>query len=251
MYFKKLFLSIICGVFLSIHAQAKEIQVLAAASLKYVLEAIKSDFLQGREDSINISYTSSGKAFAQIKNGARVHLFISADVDYPKKLYQQNLVPQKEEIYAKGKLALWSNQKEFSLTQFNDILNPKITHIAIPNPKVAPYGKASLEALRNANILEKVQDKFVVGESVGGATTYVESKNAEVGFSALSMFKGGGIKSQNMSLVILDERLHAPIFQALVLTNYGKDSKLAQDFKEYILSKNAKKTFVAFGYSIE
>ncbi|WDL69750.1 molybdate ABC transporter substrate-binding protein [Helicobacter winghamensis] len=249
---KKAIIVGICGAIFSLSVQAEEIKVLAAASLKYVLEEIKTDFLENKKgDKIEISYISSGKAYAQIKNGSPTHLFVAADVSYPAKLYEEKLAPSKEEIYAKGKLVLWSNNENFKIKEFSDILNPKITHIAIPNPKVAPYGRASMEALEATKMLEKVQAKFVTGESIGVATTYVESKNAEVGFTALSMLGDSGINTSTMSYVAIDEKLYKPIEQALVITNYGKDSKLAKDFKDYILSKNAKEKFVKFGYSVE
>lgn len=253
MNFAKKFLAVgICGLILSLSAQAEEIKVLGAASLKYVLEEIKNDFLKDKpEDKIEISYISSGKAYAQIKNGAPVHLFVAADVGYPAKLYEENLTPQKEEIYAKGKLVLWSNNENFKLKEFKDILNPKITHISIPNPKVAPYGRASVEALSAAKMLNAVESKFVTGESIGAATTYVESKNAEVGFTALSMLGEGGINIKEMSFVSIDEKLYQPIYQALVIPNYGKDSKLTRDFKAYILGAQAKEKFLKFGYSVE
>ncbi|WP_299545844.1 molybdate ABC transporter substrate-binding protein [uncultured Helicobacter sp.] len=249
---KKVIVVGICGAIFSLSAQAEEIKVLAAASLKYVLEEIKTDFLANKKgDKIEISYISSGKAYAQIKNGSPTHLFVAADVSYPAKLYEEKLAPSKEEIYAKGKLVLWSNDENFKIKEFNDILNDKITHIAIPNPKVAPYGRASVEALEATKMLQKVQEKFVTGESIGAATTYVESKNAEVGFTALSMLGESGINTPTMSFVAIDEKFYKPIEQALVITNYGKDSKLAKDFKEYILSKNAKEKFIKFGYSVE
>ncbi len=249
---KKILLSGICAVALSLQAYAEEIRVLGAASLKYVLEEIKTDFLKAHpNDKIEISYLSSGKAYAQIKNGAPVHLFVAADVSYPAKLYADKLAPQKEEIYAKGKLVLWSNNADFKITEFKDILNPKITHISIPNPKLAPYGRASIEALEATKMLKNVQDKFVTGESIGAATTYVESKNAEVGFTALSMLGESGINTPTMSFVAIDENLYKPIEQALIIPNYGKDSKLAQEFKAYILSQPAKEKFIKFGYSVE
>ena len=100
-------------------------------------------------------------------------------------------------------------------------------------------------------MLEKVQEKFVIGESIGGATTYVESKNAEVGFTALSMLGKNGIDTPTMSFVVIDEKLYKPIEQALIITNYGKDSKLAQEFKDYILGQKGKEKFIQFGYSVE
>lgn len=251
-FFKKFLVVGTCGLALSLSVYAEEIKVLGAASLKYVLEEIKSDFLKDKpSDKIEISYISSGKAYAQIKNGAPVHLFVAADVGYPAKLYEEKLAPAKEEIYAKGKLVLWSNNADFKIQEFKDILNPKITHISIPNPKVAPYGRASVEALEATKMLKQVESKFVTGESIGAATTYVESKNAEVGFTALSMLGESGINTPTMSYVSIDESLYKPINQALIVPNYGKDSKLANDFKTYILSDKAKEKFLKFGYSVE
>ncbi|AWI34351.1 molybdate ABC transporter substrate-binding protein [Helicobacter apodemus] len=248
-FFKR---AVLVGILVFNGAYAEEIRVLGAASLKYVLESIKEDFLKSRKgDKIDISYLSSGKAYAQIKNGAPVHLFVSADVSYPAKLYEDKLASQKEEIYAKGKLVLWSNNKDFKITKFKDILNPKITHIAIPNPKLAPYGRASIEALESTKMLKSVEGKFVTGESIGAATTYVESKNAEVGFTALSMLGDNGINTNTMSFVAIDENLYKPINQALIIPKFGENSKLALEFKNYILSKEAKKRFLEFGYSVE
>ena len=122
---KKVLVASVVGALLSLSAQAEDIKVLGAASLKYVLEEIKSDFLKDKpEDKIEISYISSGKAYAQIKNGAPVHLFVAADVGYPAKLYEEKLAPNKEEIYVKGKLVLWSNDAYFKIQEFKDTLNP-------------------------------------------------------------------------------------------------------------------------------
>ena len=108
-----------------------------------------------------------------------------------------------------------------------------------------------MEALSTTKMLTQVESKFVTGESIGAATTYVESKNAEVGFTALSMLGESGINTPTMSYVAIDESLYKPINQALIVPNYGKDSKLASDFKAYILSDKAKEKFLKFGYSVE
>lgn len=248
----KVVLSIAILLTIKLNLYAEEIRVLGAASLKYVLEDIKNDFLKDRtKDKIEISYMSSGKAYAQIANGAPVDLFVSADTKYPARLFENKLAPQKEEIYANGKLVLWSNNEKFKITKIEDILDSNIQHIAIPNPKVAPYGKASIEALRSKKLLDKIQDKLVQGESIGAATTYVETKNADIGFTALSMLGENGINSQTMSFITIEESLYEPISQALILTNKGEKSKLAQEFKEYILGPNAKIKFKKFGYSVE
>ena len=68
-------------------ANAEDIMVLAAASLKFVLEDIKAEFLKDRAgDKIEVSYIASGKAYNQIINGSPAHFFIAADIGYTQKL---------------------------------------------------------------------------------------------------------------------------------------------------------------------
>ena len=237
-------------------ALAEDINVLAAASLKYVLEDIKGEFLKTRpNDSIQVSYISSGKAYAQIQNGSPTHLFIAADTSYPQKLYDEKLAASKPTNYAKGKLVLMSANKNFALKQKMSIpqvieilKNPKLTHIAIPNPKVAPYGKAALEFLTMQGINETLQPKLSVGDSIGQATSFVLEGASEIGFSALSMVIKD-TKTPHLSYALIDEDTYTAINQALIVPKHGKNSKLTADFVAFILtSKSAKDLLQSYGY---
>ncbi|MDE6885475.1 MAG: molybdate ABC transporter substrate-binding protein [Helicobacteraceae bacterium] len=238
---KKILLILFFSVFLS----AEEIMVLAAASLKYVLEDIKSEFLKERiNNKIEISYIASGKAYNQIANGIPAHLFIAADTSYPKKLYDSKFTDETPINYAKGKLVLFGIDKNLKLDSLNILKDSKIKHIALPNPKLAPYGVAAYEALENANIAKIVESKIALGESIGQAMQYVKSGSSEVGFNALSMV----IKDKDANYLIIDSKSYNPILQTMIITNYGKDSKLTKDFRDFILSKKAQEIFKSYGY---
>lgn len=236
------------SAFICVNAMAEQINVLAAASLKYVLEDIKSEFLKThKKDKIEVSYISSGKAYAQIQNGSPTHLFIAADVSYPQKLYDEKLAPSAPSNYAKGKLVLFSANADFKADSIEILKNDKIKHIAIPNPKLAPYGRAAEEFLKSQKLDKKLKSKLSVGDSIGQATSYVLQGASEVGFSALSMVIKD--KSANLTYTLVDESTYKPINQALIIPNHGKDSKLAKEFAEYILtSKVAEKIFQEYGY---
>lgn len=234
---------------LFVNLNAEEIMVLAAASLKYVLEDIKSEFLQDRKnDKIEVSYIASGKAYNQIKNGAPAHFFIAADVSYPQKVYDDKFAGSEVVNYVKGKLVLFTTnetlKKGVKLDSINDLLDSNTKHIALPNPKLAPYGVAGEEALQNLKLYDKLKDKIVLGESIGQATSYVKSGSSEVGFTALSMV----IKDKDVKYVVIDDKAYSPILQAMVITKHGKDSKLAKDFRDYILSPKAQAIFANYGY---
>ncbi|WP_394958486.1 molybdate ABC transporter substrate-binding protein [uncultured Helicobacter sp.] len=240
---------LVCGLFVS-SVVAEQIQILAAASLKFVLEDIKQEFLQTRKgDSIEISYISSGKAYAQIQNGSPAQLFIAADTEYPQKLYQANLGASAPQNYVRGKLVVFSANKDFDASTPEILKNPAIKHIAIPNAKLAPYGVAAEAYIKSAKLGKLISPKLVLGESIGQATTYVLEGSAEVGFSALSMvIKEAQKEGSPITYAIIDEKLYEPIVQALIITKAGKDSALAKDFAQYVLGSKAQEIFKSYGY---
>lgn len=239
---KKLILAL-CLVFASVNAE--EITVLAAASLKFVLEDIKTEFLKDRKgDKIEVSYIASGKAYNQIINGSPAQFFIAADTGYTQKLYDEKKTNDKPVNYVKGKLVLVSYDKSLKIDSLEILKNSKITKIAIPNPKLAPYGVAGEQSLQKSKIYDDVKSKLVTGESIGQTYQYIKTGASEIGFNALSMV----IKDKDANYYEVDSSLYEPIAQAMVITEAGKNSKLAKDFKAYILGKKAQEIFAAYGY---
>lgn len=226
-------------------ASAEEIMVLAAASLKFVLEDIKAEFLKDRKgDKIEVSYIASGKAYNQIINGSPAHLFIAADTEYAQKLYDEKKTSDMPTNYVTGKLVLASYDKNLKIDSLEILKDSKIKKIALPNPKLAPYGVAGEAALQKSALYDAVKDKIVLGESIGQAMQYIATGAAEIGFNALSMV----IKDEKANYLKVDESLYEPIAQAMVITEAGKNSQLAKDFKAYILDAKAQEIFATYGY---
>lgn len=226
-------------------ANAEDIMVLAAASLKFVLEDIKAEFLKDRTgDKIEVSYIASGKAYNQIINGSPAHFFIAADTGYTQKLFDEKRTSDKPTNYVKGKLVLVSYDKNLKIDSLDILKDGKIKKIALPNPKLAPYGVAGEQSLQKSKIYDAVKNKLVLGESIGQAYQYIKTGASEVGFNALSMV----IKDKDANYFVVDSALYEPIAQAMVITDAGKNSKLAKDFKAYILGKKAQEIFASYGY---
>lgn len=226
-------------------ASAEEIMVLAAASLKFVLEDIKAEFLKDRKgDKIEVSYIASGKAYNQIINGSPAQFFIAADTGYTQKLYDSKKTSDVPVNYVKGKLVLVSYDKSLKIDSLEVLKDSKITKIALPNPKLAPYGVAGEQALQKSKIYDAVKSKLVTGESIGQTYQYIKTGASEIGFNALSMV----IKDKDANYYEVDSALYEPIAQAMVITEAGKNSKLAKDFKAYILSDKAQEIFASYGY---
>src|SRR5260221_4561182 len=68
----------------------RQLRIAAAADLRFALDELVSAFQARHPDSeITVTPGSSGNLFAQLSNEAPFDLFLSADVDYPKKLIEQ------------------------------------------------------------------------------------------------------------------------------------------------------------------
>ncbi|GAA9970780.1 molybdate ABC transporter substrate-binding protein [Helicobacter pylori] len=225
----------------------QDLKIAVTANLTCTLKALVKEFQKEHsKDTISVSFNSSDKLYAQIIQNAPFDLFISADITRPKKLYDEKITPFKEEVYAKGVLVLWSeNLKIDSLEILKD---PKIKRIAMANPKLAPYGKASMEVLDHLKLTPSLKSKIVYGASISQAHQFVATKNAQMGFGALSLIDK---KDKNLSYFIIDKALYGPIEQALITTKNGANNPLAKVFKDFLFSPKARAIFKEYGYIVD
>ncbi len=234
-------------VFFSSALLAQDLKIAAAANLTRVLKALVQEFQKEHsKDAISISFNSSGKLYAQIIQNAPFDLFISADITRPKKLYDEKITPFKEEVYAKGVLVLWS--ENLKINSLEILKDPKIKRIAMANPKLAPYGKASMEVLDHLKLTSNLKSKIIYGASISQAHQFVATKNAQIGFGALSLIDK---KDKNLSYFIIDKALYHPIEQALVITKNGANNPLAKVFKDFLFSPKARAVFKEYGYIVD
>ncbi|GAA6876396.1 hypothetical protein VN0345_03520 [Helicobacter pylori] len=142
-------------------------------------------------------------------------------------------------------MVLWSeNLKIDSLEILKD---PKIKRIAMANPKLAPYGKASMEVLDHLKLTPSLKSKIVYGASISQAHQFVATKNAQIGFGALSLIDK---KDKNLSYFIINKALYSPIEQALITTKNGANNPLAKVFKDFLFSPKTRAIFKEYGYIV-
>jgi molybdate transport system substrate-binding protein len=231
-------------------ARADEVQVAVAANFTAPMQAIAAAFGKDTGHKALLSFGSSGKFYAQIRNGAPFQVFLSADEDKPAKLEQEGLTALGTRFtYATGQLVLWS--AEAGLVDGNgDVLKKgAYAHLAIANPKLAPYGAAAMEVLKQLGLLDAAQPKLVQGENIAQTYQFIASGAAELGFVALSQVMKDG-KVTGGSAWIVPRNLHAPIRQDAVLLAKGKGSAAALALVNYLRSEKAKAIIRGFGYDI-
>ncbi len=229
---------------------SEKIIVATAANVQYVMKELKAEFEKESGKEIEVVVSSSGKLTAQIREGAPFDVFVSADAKYPEEIFKNGGSDVEPKIYAYGTLALWS------LTIPENELNPgvltsdRVKKIALPNPKVAPYGEAAIQALTKQNLLEPIKSKIVYGESIAQAAQYITTGNVEAGFTALSVILAPEMKGKGHYTVI-DSTLYNPIAQAALLLRHSENSpkrETSQKFYDFLFSPKAKAIFKKYGY---
>lgn len=231
---------------------AGKINIAVAANVSYAIDDLIKEFNKTNPDTkVLVTLGSSGKLVAQIKNGAPYNIFMSANMKYPNNLYEEKKASTKPEIYAQGSLAIFSASKKDFSKAINLIKDEKIGKIAIANPKTAPYGKATIQALENANLLDIIKSKLVYAESISQTVSYTITAT-DLGFIAkASLFspKMSAYK-KNINWIDLDTKLYNPINQGIVIINNAKENEEVKAFYDFILSNRAKNIFEKFGYLV-
>ena len=237
-----------CTLVLSLSAHAEKITVAAAADLKFAMDEIAASFKSASPgDEINVIYGSSGKFHTQIQQGAPYDLFFSADIGFARELAKRGLTASEVKPYALGRIVLWSASLDATKMTLESLTDPKITRIAIANPKHAPYGKRAEEALRTAGLWEKIEPRLVYGENIAHTAQFVQTGNAEIGIIALALAVNPELAAKGGYWLIPD-KLHEPLEQGFIITKRAEGSALAKRFADFMESKSARSVMTKYGF---
>jgi len=227
---------------------ADEVKVAVAANFAQPLEDIGEAFQKDTGNTLLISSGATGKLFTQIQNGAPFEVMISADSKTPKKLVDAELaLAETQFTYAKGKLVLWSADANAVDSKGEVLKTGKYTHLAIGNPKTAPYGTAAYEALDKLGLIASLSAKLVQGENINQVKQFVDTGNAELGFVATSqVYKDG--KLIKGSAWEVPTSLYSPLAQDAVLLKKGETNPAALELLNYLKGDKAKSIIHSYGY---
>ncbi len=227
-------------------ALAKEkISVAVAANFISAFQEIAADFEKKTGVKIEGTFSSAGNLYSQIKNGAPYDLFLSADEQRPALLQKEGLT-EGTFIYARGKVILWSANKDFckAATWQDALKNNRIKKIAIANPLTAPYGTAAKEALQKSGLADALQSKLVNAQDIAQSFQYASTSAVDAGFCSLSVTASSEGKSGCFYLLA-----QAPdIVQAACILKRTKNRTLVEQFAAFLSSPETQKIKTKFGY---
>ena len=228
-------------------------RIAAAADLRYALDDLVKAFRQGHaEVHIEPAYGSSGMFYAQLANHAPFDLYLSADVEYPRKLAEQGLILAGSEFtYADGRIVLWASNAsgvDVERLGMDALRQPAVRHIAIANPAHAPYGRAAEAALRSLGIYDAVKDKLAMGENISQTFQLAESGAADVGIVALSLAIAPGAAGQGRYWEV-PRNAYPRIQQGGAILKWSKNPEAAQAFRAFLLAPEGRAILKRYGFS--
>lgn len=222
-------------------------KIAAAANMQFVIYELVDAFELQTGVRSEVILGSSGKLTAQIMEGAPFDLFLSADIKYPNELFEKGYTTDQPEIYAYGNLVLWTVKNDV-LPDLKVLTSDRVRHIAMGNPKTAPYGVAAMEVIENTDLYADIRSKIVFGESVSQTNQFIISQAAEIGFTSKSVVLSAHMQDEG-SWKSIDKHLYKPMAQAMVvLKNKRKYSEEAKQFRDFILSLEGRNILHKFGY---
>jgi molybdate transport system substrate-binding protein len=236
-----------CGL-----ASAQSLTVAAASDLQPALPAIVAQFEKDTGQGVRLTFGSSGNFFAQIQNGAPFDVFLSADIDYPRRLEASGQAERGSLYqYATGRVVLWTRHDSgIDIGRGLAVLtDARVRRIALANPEHAPYGRAAVAALRHEALYERVRQKFVLGENISQAAQFAESGSADVGLLALALALSPTLKGAG-TYVDIPEAWHPPIEQGAVVLTASRHKALAQRFIAYLRRPETVRTLQSYGFAV-
>lgn len=231
----------IVAILLSHVASADDgLNLAVASNFHNTAVAIAADFTEKTGTEVRISTGSSGKLYAQIVNGAPYDVFLAADSERPRRLEEEGLAVDGSRItYAFGSLVLWSADESLQGEScFGALQKGGYRHLAIANPRLAPYGAAAVEFLRSANLYEAASARLVLGDSVSQALHFVGSGNATLGLIAASQVVSG-LPVAATCFWNVPTDMHSPIAQQAVLLRDARSPEAGLRFLKFLQQEGA------------
>lgn len=251
---KKILLPALAGwvLLLCLPAHAETLHASVAVNFAKVLEELGKGFKAETGHELKLSTGPTGKLYAQIVNGGPYDMFFAADVEKPQALVKDGLaVKDSFMVYAQGVLALWSPSLPVKDNYKTVLEEASFNHLAIANPKVAPYGAEAIRVMEALGVYEKLKPKIVYGESLAHAFQYVQTGNAMLGFLALSQLVDPESPAyQKGEYWLPPQSMYQPLDQAAVILKRAENNPAAQAFWSYLRSDAARAVIERYGYKI-
>jgi len=225
-------------------AAAAEIHVGVATNFADTARTVAAAWTRSTGHRVVFSIGSTGQLFAQIRQGAPLDVFLSADEASARRAEDEGLaVPGSRFTYAIGRLVVFSVERG-RVRDAETLRSGQFERLALASPSAAPYGAAAMDVIRRLGLEERLRRKIVFGQSIAQTYQFVRTGNADLGFVALSQVVGHAEGSR----WLVPENLHSAIRQDAVLLRRADNDTAARDFLVFLRGPEGRRIVETFGY---
>ena len=230
------------------------VRVAAAADTKFAFDEIAEAFRRQRPDiEVRVTYGSSGNFYAQLSNRAPYDMFLSADLEYARRLVREGrATPESEFVYGVGRLVVWASRRssiDVEKLGMEALRQPLVRKVAIANPAHAPYGRAAVAAMKNLGVYDKLKDRLVYGDSVMQAFQFVESSAADIGIVSYSLALAPQLRDKGrLWQVPLDAYPRQD--QGGVILSWAQDRAAADALRNFMLNDDGRTILQRHGFEM-
>jgi molybdate transport system substrate-binding protein len=228
------------------------VSVAAASDLRFAMDDLVAAYrVLYPEQTIGVTYGSSGNFFAQISQGAPFDVYFSADIEYPIALEEAGLAaPDSTRRYAEGRIVVWVRDVspiDVEGLGIGAVLDPAAERVAIANPEHAPYGRAARSAMEAAGVWERSESRIVLGENISQAAQFVASGAADIGILALSLALAPPLCLEGR-YALVPQGLHPPIDQGALVLADAAHPEAAEAFLDFVLGPRGREALDRYGF---
>ena len=248
-FVKALVVAVAAIILVADRASAQEVILSVAISLKEVTEDLGRTFMAAHPGvTLRYNFGASGDLQKQIEAGAPVDVFLSAAQHQMDELEKQKLIiASTRRAFARNVLVVVKPaDSSVDLSKVNDLLESRVVHIAVGNPKTVPAGQYAEESLRALGLWDRVQPKLVFAENVRQVLDYVARGEVEVGFvyATDAATRAQGVKEAFRA----PDDSYRPVVYPGAVVAASKQPALAQAFLDLLASPQGRAVLSRFGF---
>ncbi len=221
-------------------AFAVDITVSAAASLTNAFTELKDNFEKNHPDiHVTLNFAASNPLLEQIRQGAPVDVFASADQETMDKAQQANLIdPASRRDFASNSLVLIVPEGGSAIRGLADLSSAK--RIAVGNPDSVPAGRYAKKVLTSAGLWETLTPLLTPGENVRQVLDYVARGEVDAGFVYAT--------DAAIAKVRVVEQLDGAVSYPVAVTAASAHKAEARAFIDFLFSPTGRGTLQKYGF---
>jgi len=228
-------------------ASAAEFTVSAAASLGEAFAEIAERFEAAHPDhEVRLNFGASGALLQQVRAGAPVDVFASADSETMDRAAAEGLVDAaRRHDFAGNALVVAVPADATDLpADLAALAGPQIRRIALGQPDSVPAGRYAREALQAADLWDALSPRLIPAQNVRQALDYVARGEVDAAF----VYATDLAAQPGRVLRAFDVPLSAPIRYPIAAVADSREPEAAVAFVRFVLSDEGQAVLRRHGF---